>query len=291
MNNKPKISSILNQSNNLVDIFNYHVQNKPLKKLFYKKEKGCWLSQNYKETYKNVKKIQNFLLSRKVKKGDRIFLLSNNRIEWAEFDLAIMSIGAITVPSFVTNNLSDNNFIIKNCNPKIIILETDKLYTKNKFSFKNDNVVAIEKSSKFICYEKIQEKFNENKKIKIFRNDISSIIYTSGTTGNPKGVILTHKSIMHNLLGALDLFDDYLLKNERFFSFLLLSHSYERMAGLYFPILISAEIFFCSSLDKLLAEIKESKPTILSAVPRLYEGIFKKINLQVKTSGKLISFF
>ena len=292
MNNKVKISSILNQSNNLVDIFNYHVQNKPLKKLFYKKEKGCWLSQNYKETYKNVKKIQNFLLSRKVKKGDRIFLLSNNRIEWAEFDLAIMSIGAITVPSFVTNNLSDNNFIIKNCNPKIIILETDKLYTKNKFSFKNDNVVAIEKSSKFICYEKIQEKFNENtKKIKIFPNDISSIIYTSGTTGNPKGVILTHKSIMHNLLGALDLFDDYLLKNERFFSFLPLSHSYERMAGLYFPILISAEIFFCSSLDKLLAEIKESKPTILSAVPRLYEGIFKKINLQVKTSGKLISFF
>ena len=96
---------------------------------------------------------------------------------------------------------------------------------------------------------------------------------------------------MHNLLGALDLFDDYLLKNERFFSFLPLSHSYERMAGLYFPILISAEIFFCSSLDKLLAEIKESKPTILSAVPRLYEGIFKKINLQVKTSGKLISFF
>ena len=177
MNNKVKISSILNQSNNLVDIFNYHVQNKPLKKLFYKKEKGCWLSQNYKETYKNVKKIQNFLLSRKVKKGDRIFLLSNNRIEWAEFDLAIMSIGAITVPSFVTNNLSDNNFIIKNCNPKIIILETDKLYTKNKFSFKNENVVAIEKSSKFMCYEKIQEKFNENKKkIKIFRNDISSII-------------------------------------------------------------------------------------------------------------------
>ena len=75
-----------------------------------------------------------------------------------------MSIGAITVPSFVTNNLSDNNFIIKNCNPKIIILETDKLYTKNKFSFKNENVVAIEKSSKFMCYEKIQEKFNENKK-------------------------------------------------------------------------------------------------------------------------------
>ena len=176
-----------------------------------------------------------------------------------------MSIGAITVPSFVTNNLSDNNFIIKNCNPKIIILETDKLYTKNKFSFKNENVVAIEKSSKFMCYEKIQEKFNENKKkIKIFRNDISSIIYTSGTTGNPKGVILTHKSIMHNLLGALDLFDDYLLKNERFFSFLPLSHSYERMAGLYFPILISAEIFFVPLwINSLLKLRNQNQPFFL----------------------------
>ena len=90
MNNKVKISSILNQSNNLVDIFNYHVQNKPLKKIILAKRKGCWLSQNYKETYKNVKKIQNFLLSRKVKKGTEYFYFQIIGLEWAEFDLAIM---------------------------------------------------------------------------------------------------------------------------------------------------------------------------------------------------------
>ena len=73
MNNKVKISSILNQSNNLVDIFNYHVQNKPLKKLFYKKEKGCWLSQNYKETYKNVKKFKIFCYQERLKKGTEYF--------------------------------------------------------------------------------------------------------------------------------------------------------------------------------------------------------------------------
>ena len=66
------------------------------------------------------------------------------------------------------------------------------------------------------------------------------------------------------------------------FLFLPLSHSYERMAGLYFPILIGAKIYFCSSTDKLLTEIKEVKPTILSAVPRLYENIFKKIDLKSK---------
>ena len=73
--------------------------------------------------------------------------------------------------------------------------------------------------------------------------------------------------------------------------FLPLSHSYERMAGLYFPILIGAEIYFCSSVDKLLTEIKEVKPTILSAVPRLYENIFKKIKSQIKKSNFLVSYF
>ena len=82
-----------------------------------------------------------------------------------------------------------------------------------------------------------------DKKIKLAQKDISSIIYTSGTTGNPKGVILSHQSIMHNLLGALDIMDEFLIDNERFISFLPLSHSYERMAGLYFPILIGAKIF------------------------------------------------
>ena len=96
---------------------------------------------------------------------------------------------------------------------------------------------------------------------------------------------------MHNLFGALEIMDEFKLNNERFISFLPLSHSYERMAGLYFPILINAQIYFCSSMDKLLNEIKETKPTILSAVPRLYENIFKKIKLQITKSNFIVSFF
>ena len=95
---------------------------------------------------------------------------------------------------------------------------------------------------------------------------------------------------MHNLQGAIELINDFNLKNERFFSFLPLSHSYERMAGLYFPILIGAEIYFCSTTDKLLSEIKEVKPTILSAVPRLYENIFKKIKFQINKTNFLVSY-
>ena len=292
MNKKNEISSILNSCNNLFEIFNYHLAKTPYQKVFFKKEK-IWDSSNFIETSKRIKKISFFLIKNRIKKGDRVFLLSNNRIEWVEFDLAIMMSGGVTVPSFVTNNTTDNEFIIKDCQPKFIVLEDEKVFKKNKRflnKFKN-NIVLIEPSENFTDYKEIiSYKDKQIKKITVKKKDISSIIYTSGTTGNPKGVILTHKSIMHNLQGAIELINDFDLKNERFFSFLPLSHSYERMAGLYFPILIGAEIYFCSTTDKLLSEIKEVKPTILSAVPRLYENIFKKIKFQINKTNFLVSY-
>ena len=292
MNKKNEISSILNSCNNLFEIFNYHLAKTPYQKVFFKKEK-IWDSSNFIETSKRIKKISFFLIKNRIKKGDRVFLLSNNRIEWVEFDLAIMMSGGVTVPSFVTNNTTDNEFIIKDCQPRFIVLENEKVFKKNK-KFLNKfktKIVLIEPSENFTDYKEItSHKDKQIKKITVNKEDISSIIYTSGTTGNPKGVILTHKSIMHNLKGAIELISDFNLKNERFFSFLPLSHSYERMAGLYFPILIGAEIYFCSTTDKLLSEIKEVKPTILSAVPRLYENIFKKIKFQINKTNFLVSY-
>ena len=292
MNKKNQISSILNSCENLFDIFNYHFEKTPYKKVFFKKKKQ-WESSSFYESSKRINKIISFFSEKKIKKGDRIFLLSNNRVEWVEFDLAIMMVGGITVPSFVTNNRTDNEYIIKDSKPKFIILENESVYKKNE-NFLNkliNKIIFIDSTQNFMDYEKIiLKKSRKIRKIKVSKNDISSIIYTSGTTGNPKGVVLTHKSIMHNLIGASELISDFNLKNERFISFLPLSHSYERMAGLYFPILIGAEIYFCSSTDKLLTEIKEVKPTILSAVPRLYENIFTKIKSQVKKSNFIISY-
>lgn len=294
MNKKNQISSILNNCNNLVDIFNYHKKKTPEKKIFFEKKSENWNSISFTESSKRIEKIIDFFIEKKLKKNDRVFLLSSNRIEWVEFDLAIMSIGCITVPSFVTNNQADNKFIINDCNPSLIILENEEIFEKNK-KFLNkfkEIIILIDPSMKFYNYRDIQKRKNLKKnKAKVFKNDISSIIYTSGTTGNPKGVILSHRSIMHNLLGAIELISDFNLNKERFISFLPLSHSYERMAGLYFALLINAEIFFCTSTEKLLLEIKEVQPTILSAVPRLYESIYKKIKSQIRSSSKLVSFF
>ena len=295
MTKKIEISSILKNSKSLVDIFNLHADKKPQHKIFFFKKKNIWISNNFLEIKKKIEKIKVYFINNGIKKGDRVFLLSNNRVEWVEFDLAIMSSGAITVPSFVTNNQSDNEFILNDCKPKFLVLENESIYKKNKSFLKinKNKIVTIESSNMFENYENIVNKATTTqvKKIVIKKKQISSIIYTSGTTGNPKGVVLTHESIMHNLFGALEIMDEFELNNERFISFLPLSHSYERMAGLYFPILIKAQIYFCSSMDKLLNEIKETKPTILSAVPRLYENIFKKIKLQITQSNFIVSFF
>ncbi len=295
MTKKIQISSILKNSKSLVDVFNMHADKKPHHKIFFFKKENIWVSNSFLEIKKRVEKIKLYLINSGIRKGDRVFLLSNNRIEWVEFDLAIMSVGAITVPSFVTNNQSDNAFILNDCKPSFLILENESIFKKNKSFLKinKNKIVTIESSNLFENYKNILSKATTTrvKKILIKKKQISSIIYTSGTTGNPKGVVLTHESIMHNLFGALEIMDEFQLNNERFISFLPLSHSYERMAGLYFPILIKAQIYFCSSMDKLLNEIKETKPTILSAVPRLYENIFKKIKLQITKSNFIVSFF
>jgi long-chain acyl-CoA synthetase len=292
------ISNDLENINSLPEILFWNTKYFPTKKILFKKNGNSWSGRNYKEINRNVLKIAQSLTQKGIDKNDRIILISSNRVEWVEIDLAIMTIGAVTVPTFDNNSVKDNIYIIKNCNPKLIILENKKTLEINKKIlefFPKKKIILIDDHDKFESYGKILSSNKLLKKIPhIKRSDISTIIYTSGTSDTPKGVILTHDSIIHNLEAAVEIFNDLKISNERFISFLPLSHSYERVAGMFFPLLINAEIFFCSSLDKLLSEIKEVKPTIFSAVPRLYENIYKKIKFKIfKTEGlffKLVKF-
>ena len=148
MNKKIKFSSLLKNASNLTDIFEFYRKKFPNKKFLFSKEKKTWSGKTFQEIGINIDKIINSLYKLGLKKGDRVFLLSSNRIEWVEFDIAIMSVGAITVPAFVTNNLDDNDFIIKNSSPKIIIFENNNILKKNQAILKNfdhNKIITIEK--------------------------------------------------------------------------------------------------------------------------------------------------
>ena len=282
---------------NICDLFEHQLIKNPNHKFLFSVKKNKWEGKTYKELSENISKVIYFFKKRGVRSGDRILLISDNRIEWFIFDIAIMSLGAITVPCFSTNNVNDNKFIIEDCEPKLIIIENIEIYEKNVNIFKKikNKLLIIEGSNKknFDSYHEIMtdqnRKYSINKYIK--KKDISSIIYTSGTSGKPKGVMLSHSSIIHNCYAALKLLSNFNICNEKFLSFLPLSHSYERMAGLYFPLSIWAQIYYCESLDKINKNFIEVKPTFVTAVPRLYENIYKKIKLKIENSSPIVRYF
>ena len=273
----------------LFSLFKKQLIANPKKKFLFHKKNDNWVGLNYLEINNFVIKLQNFFKKKGIKKYDRIFLMCSNRPEWFVCDIAIQSLGAITVPCFITNNNQDVSFIINDCEPKILIFENDEFYLKNKNFLKKrflKDILMIQNSKYHLSLNNLHE-MSEIRLPKILRKNSSSLIYTSGTLGNPKGALLSHESILHNCEAAFELLKDFNFNNEKFLSFLPLSHSYERMAGLYFPLCINAEIYYCNKMENILKDFNYIKPTIVTSVPRFYENLYKKFNKNFSKSSFL----
>ena len=281
-----KLSSI----NNLLELFfiQYEKQldkNKILlSSLKEPKKKYSW-----NETSQSITKLSNEL-KKYVSKGDRCLLISENRPEWFISDLSIMLSGSITVPAYTTYAERDYEYIINDCSPSVIFVSNTEQFNKVK------NII---KSKKFIKklfsfddlenvnqneYQNINELFhdlnylNSNFKININRNDPACIIYTSGTQGNPKGVILSHGGILNNCEGAIEILEPLIKKDQtRFLTWLPLSHSYEHTVQ-FVQITVSARVFYAESIEKLIQNMKDCSPEIMTAVPRFYQNLYQKIN-------------
>ena len=229
-----------------------------------------------------------FILSNKIKEiineGDRCLILSENRPYWLMTDIAIMNAGGISVPIFTTYSSNDYEYILNDSKPSLIFVSNNDQFQKIK------NFINFEKQ-KIISYEKIdgdslliqdiltQKDYPRiiNKKLK--RNMPACIIYTSGTSGNPKGVVLSHGGILSNCEGALELLEPLIKKKHPvFLTWLPLSHSYEHTVQ-FIQIIVGAKVFYAESLDKLILNMGIAKPTIMTAVPRFYQNLFTKINM------------
>jgi len=275
--------------NNLLELFykQYEKQNKKdifLQSLKESKEKYSW-----EEVYKNIIKLSEEI-SKYIKKGDRCLLISENRPEWMIADLSIMLSGGITVPAYTTYTERDYEYIIDDCTPTLVIVSDDVQYEKikniiPKKKFINQLIVFDELQhvdTKLILKAKDifkQETFNKKIffNLKIQRKDIACIIYTSGTQGNPKGVMLSHGGIINNCEGAYNLLKKFVSDKPKFLTWLPLSHSYEHTVQ-FVQIIVAGKVYYAESIDKLIKNMNECSPEIMTAVPRFYQNLYQKIN-------------
>ncbi len=289
----------LKQINNLTELFfdqfNKQIdKNKILLSTLGDKRKNY----SWQETYDFINLVSNEL-RKLISKGDRCLLISENRPEWFIADLSIMLSDGITVPAYTTYAENDYNYIINDCTPSIIFVSNiaqfnklkniikDKKFIKKIFSF--DKLPNIE--FEYINLEDLIKKNNKKDlpihKSLALRKDPSCIIYTSGTQGNPKGVILSHGGILNNCEGAIDILKPLLTNQQpRFLTWLPLSHSYEHTVQ-FVQITVAARIFYAESIDKLLKNMGDCSPEIMTAVPRFYQNLYQKINASFKKAKGL----
>ena len=280
----------INKINNLLELFflQYKKQNK--NKIFLNSLRDDQNKYTWEKTYTNIVKLSKEI-KKYIQKGDRCLIISENRPEWMITDLAIMLSSCITVPAYTTYAERDYEYIINDCCPSIIFVSDliqyskiknilpKKSFIKKVITF--DKVDNLDPSSNL----KISEIFKNNEQIdgvdfldlKIIREDPACIIYTSGTQGNPKGVILSHGGILNNCEGSCELLKPIISKNSRFLTWLPLSHSYEHTVQ-FVQIAVAAKVFYAESIEKLIKNMNDCSPEIMTAVPRFYQNLYQKIN-------------
>ena len=270
------------QINSLADFYYYPLKFQPKSDAFTQKENGKWVSISSKELVDNAIQLSKGLLELGVKKGDRIAMISNNRTEWHLTDLAIQQIGAVNVPIYSNINPEDYDYILNDCGAKLVFLSDEEILGKI-LSIKS-NVPSLEKIftfNKISGHNHYSELLNNDsiEDIEQHRNsvqgdDLATLIYTSGTTGKPKGVMLTHKNFISNVLASEPRLP--IAKEQKALSFLPLCHVFERMLD-YLYIYKSVSIYYAESMDTIADNLKEVKPQLFATVPRLLEKVYDKI--------------
>ena len=296
--------------NSVVSLFNHQCKELKDSPYLWRKVEGKFLSLSWLEVQKKVNALAKGLISLGILKGDRVVILSENRPEWQIADLAIMSIGGITVPAYTTSTTSDYKHIINHSEARCIIVSSNDLALKAipaTLNSKCKNVILIDEDKKkfdeplyFTNWNDLIEQNNDStndndleENIKSQkRTDTACIIYTSGTGGSPKGVMLSHGAMLINCSGAQELLKNLMsdLNEIRFLSWLPLSHSYEHTLQFY-EMGIGAQIYYAEGIDKLLVNMSEVKPHFMTAVPRFYDSLHTRISQGLKKQGKLSQLF
>lgn len=301
----PQIQGLGPKEDTLCEMFFNRAKRQPNHAFIWTKQEYDWVSHSWGDVANQVEIIASALAQRGITAGARVAILSENRLEWIIADLAIMSIGAISVPLFTTYTQTDITYLLSHSGARAIICSNSELTALAETAAQDSRdcylMVVIEQSkllyhslnlaivgwSELIEEGRVAIAHCEFQSPEMSADDVCCIIYSSDGDEKPKGAMLTHRSIMANLAGAEGLLRDLSLGRDVFLSMLPLSHAYEHSVGLFFPIHIRAEIYLLHRPETLSSAIIEVKPTIMTAVPRLYEILRDRIHASYRHKGIL----
>ncbi len=254
---------------------------------------GQWVNYSAKTFVERVRHMALGLASFGIKPGDRVALLSENRPEWSMADLAILSLGAINVPIYTTQAVDQVRYILADSGTRAIFISNRRLYKHAREAF--DGLDFLEKLIFFdadaangleraTSLEALEEAGREQDRARpeaydsylkaIHVDDLATIIYTSGTTGEPKGVMLTHHNFIANVLSVTSGLP--IGPTDVALSVLPLSHIFER-TGFYVFCYSGMSVYYAASFDQVGENLREVRPTVMTAVPRLFEKVYHRI--------------
>ena len=245
------------------------------------KENGDWRKYSIDELIGTAEKLALGLIALGVKPGDKVAICSGNRSEWCLVDQAVLMIGGITVPIYPTSSREDYAFILQHAEVKVCFSSNADIHSKAAQPGGPQHLFTFDRLTGVQHWTAVAQMGREADRellrsygAAVKSEDLATIIYTSGTTGRPKGVMLTHGNIISNVLASITRFP--VDENAKAISFLPLSHIYERML-MYLYMYSGVSIYFQESLEDLGDRIREVKPEVFTAVPRLLEKIYDKI--------------
>ncbi len=272
----------------LFDFIEYQNINAPLEKAFTTKYNGVWESLNTQQFCEQAHQISHALLNLGINAQDKIAMISStNRTEWNLIDTGLLAIGAVNVPIYPTISSEDYEYILNHSESQYCFVSDQEVY--EKIIAIKDKVKSLKKIYSFDTIKGCsnwkellemgtssdQDEAVQKRKDAVLPSDLATIIYTSGTTGTPKGVMLSHDNVVSNVLSSSKRLP-LTIGEASALSFLPICHIFERVI-LYIYMYNSVSVYFAESLDKIADNLREIKPNVMTAVPRLLEKVYDKI--------------
>ena len=269
----------------LFDIPRHQQKAYPQKDAFTAKINGKWEPTSIDTMLNEAMKVSKSLLKLGIEKGDKIGLISNNRPEWISMDCGILQVGAVDVPIYPTISAEDYKYIFNDAELKYCFVSDMELFEKVssikdqvpslKHIYSFEQLEGVDHWTKFLAEGEGKEDAEvEAIMNSISENDLATLIYTSGTTGVPKGVMLSHKNLVSNALSCIERLP--VDSNGKSLSFLPVCHVYERML-IYLYMITGVSVYFAESMETIGDNLREVKPEVFTAVPRLLEKVYDKI--------------